>query len=215
MELADRLLPLRPERAAALDLSALVGAEAWARLPVAVQQRFAANHAATVYRGALDLECSALGRCIALVTSIFGGPLTTLRMAAVPAEVRVHADGRGGVVWERRLRVPGRVRERIVRSAKEPGAGGGLVERTDGGLAMDLEVLEEDGALVFRSLRYFLVLGPWRLPVPAWLSPGTCRVEHRDLGHGRFRFSLSMVHPRWGRTFHQSGVFADPQEDSK
>ena len=78
---------------------------------------------------------------------------------------------------------------------------------------MELEVLEEDGVLVFRSVRYFLVLGAWRVNVPAWLSPGTCRVEHRDLGAGTFRFSLSMVHPRWGRTFHQTGVFADPQED--
>ncbi|NUT15117.1 MAG: DUF4166 domain-containing protein, partial [Cupriavidus sp.] len=43
-------------------------------------------------------------------------------------------------------------------------------------------------------------------------SPGQCRVEHRDLGGGHFRFSLCMVHPLWGETFHQSGVFTDPDE---
>ena len=45
-------------------------------------------------------------------------------------------------------------------------------------------------------------------------TPGTCRVSHRDLGDGRFRFTLSMVHPLWGRTFHQTGVFADATEAS-
>jgi hypothetical protein len=52
-------------------------------------------------------------------------------------------------------------------------------------------------------------------PVPAWLTPGVCRVTHTDLGHGFFRFTLAMVHPLWGETFHQSGVFADPACDSE
>jgi len=144
---------------------------------------------------------------------VFGGPLTPLRNAGVAAEVRVYGNGRGGVVWERRLHATSSAGVRVVRSTKELGSGGGLVERTDGGLAMALDVFEEDGALVFESRRYFLALGGLRLPIPRWLTPGTCRVEHRDLGGGRFRFSLSMVHPWWGRTFHQSGVFADPKED--
>jgi hypothetical protein len=36
-------------------------------------------------------------------------------------------------------------------------------------------------------------------------------VSHRDLGAGRFRFTLAMTHPLWGQTFHQTGVFADPE----
>jgi len=50
--------------------------------------------------------------------------------------------------------------------------------------------------------------------VPAWLTPGVCRVTHTDLGQGFFRFTLSMVHPLWGETFHQTGVFADPDCES-
>jgi hypothetical protein len=76
---------------------------------------------------------------------------------------------------------------------------------------MALRVFEDDGALVFESQRYFFALGRWHLPVPALLSPGVCRVSHRDLGAGRFRFTLTMTHPRWGQTFHQTGVFADPE----
>ncbi len=215
MELAARHLRTAPASSPALDLAALLGEEAWARLPAAVQRRFGMHHLATAvtYHGTLDLHCSALGRAIAWATSLLGGPLTAWRHQGLQAAVHVYPDGRGGMVWERRLRLPGRAGDRVVRSTKEPGGAAGLVERTDGGLAMELEVLEDDGALVFRSLRYLLVIGGLRVPVPAFLSPGTCTVEHRDLGGGRFRFTLSMVHPRWGRTFHQTGVFADPQED--
>ena len=211
------IAPLAPSPArgpaAALDLRAIVGAAAWMRLPAAVQRRFATAHHAASYAGALDLSCSALGRCFAVFTSLFGGPLTTARCAEAPAVVRVYDDGAGGVVWERQLALPGRTGARVVRSTKHAGVDGTLIEQTDGGLAMELDVFEEGGALVFRSRRYFLALGGWHLPVPMALTPGVCRVEHRDEGDGRFRFTLSMVHPWWGRTFHQTGLFSDPKED--
>ena len=207
------LLSTRPAAAAPLDIAAVIGPAAWQRLPPAVRRRFACGHAAASYEGALDLHCSRLGRCFALFSHVLGGPLTTLRRAALPATVNVRDDGRGGVVWERCLHVAGAAHSRVVRSTKLPGPAGTVIERTDGGLAMELDVFEERGALVFRSRRYFLALGAWRLPIPLALTPGTCRVEHRDEGGGRFRFTLAMEHPWWGRTFHQTGLFADPQED--
>lgn len=197
---------------APLDIAAIVGPAAWQRLPPAVRRRFAAAHDDTVYDGALDLECSALGRCFALLARLFGGPLTCARLRAAPARVRVHGDGRGGVVWERQLGLASRGKPRIVRSTKLEGPRGTLIERTDGGLSMELDVFEQGGALVFRSRRYFLSVGGWRIPVPALLTPGVCRVEHRDEGRGCFRFTLEMVHPWWGRTLHQTGLFTDPQE---
>jgi hypothetical protein len=201
---------------APLDLAALVGAEGWSRLPAAVQRRFAAAHADTVYRGHMDLACSRLGRVFALMGAMFGGPLTGRNAQQVPTTVQVRGNGRGGVVWERRFQRDiddgSAARDRIVRSTKEIHTDGvTLRERTDGGLSMALRVFEDDGALVFESQRYFFALGRWHLPVPALLSPGVCRVSHRDLGAGRFRFTLTMTHPRWGQTFHQTGVFADPE----
>jgi hypothetical protein len=212
----DLLSTLAQRRAAApavpLDLATLVGTQAWSRLPPAVRRRFTQGHADTTYEGSLDLSCSLLGRCFAAASLLLGGPLTGIDRASVPASVRTYADGAGGVVWERHLgRHSG---ARVVRSTKLADRGS-LIERTDGGLAMELEVFEEEGALVFRSRRYFLALGGWRIAIPALLSPGVCRVEHRDLGQGHFRFSLSMVHPLWGRTFQQTGVFTDPQEDQE
>ena len=214
--LAGAPAPAAPTATAPLDLAALVGAEGWSRLPAAVQRRFAAAHADTAYRGHMDLACSRLGRVMALLGALFGGPLTGRRALQVPTTVQVRGNGRGGVVWERRFQRAagegGVAPERIVRSTKEMDTDGvTLRERTDGGLSMALRVFEDDGALVFESSRYFLALGRWHLPLPALLSPGVCRVSHRDLGAGRFRFTLTMTHRLWGQTFHQTGVFADPE----
>ena len=219
-----------------LDLPALVGAAAWSRLPAAVQRRFGTAHADVTYQGHLDMRCSAIGHVYAALARLWGGPLTHLNRHAVPTTVRVSSNGCGGVVWERRFHTHSgsagdaggdaagnangnatgneRGDDRTVRSTKELGADGGLLERTDGGLSMSLDVFEEDGALVFRSRSFWWVLGRLRIPVPALLTPGTCRVAHTDLGGGQFRFTLSMVHPWWGETFHQSGVFADPVADT-
>lgn len=226
--------------APALDLPALVGAAAWSRLPAAVQRRFGAAHADVTYQGHLDMRCSAIGHVYAALARLWGGPLTHLNRRAVPTTVRVSHNGCGGVVWERRFHTPstgaaaaevagvngaGAVGDadgnsnsnsnsnsngRTVRSTKELGADGGLLERTDGGLSMSLDVFEENGALVFRSRSFWWVLGRMRLAMPALLTPGTCTVAHTDLGCGQFRFTLSMQHPWWGETFHQSGVFTDP-----
>jgi hypothetical protein len=206
-----RLASTIPPATAPLDLATLVGAAGWARLPAAVQRRFAAAHADCTYRGRLDLRCSRAGRVFALLARAFGGPLAAVDATAVQATVRVHADGRGGVVWERRFHCDP-ANDHLVCSTKELDAGGGLRERVAGGLGMALDVFEEGGALVFQSRHFVLLAGSFSLRLPTLLSPGTCRVTHADLGGGRFRFSLDMVHPWWGRTFHQSGVFADPIE---
>lgn len=201
-----RATVVRPA-AAPLELPKLVGAAGWNRLPAAVQRRFGAAHAETEYRGAMDLRCSPIGRLYAVFARLLGGPLTHVNASAVPTAVRVRDNGRGAVVWERRF---GGVAGRVVRSTKELDADGGLRERTDGGLSMSLDVFEEGGTLVFRSRRFQFVRGRLRLTIPAWLTPGECRVVHTDLGGARFRFTLTMVHPRWGETFRQTGVFVDP-----
>jgi len=188
-----------------LDLSALLGAAAWAHLPAAVQRRFAAGHPAATYRGLMDMRCSPLGRVLAWLVTPLKSPLAAANASGVPTTVRVSAVG-AGVVWARHFD------DGVghVCSTKELDDNGRLQERTRGGLGMALDVFEEGGALVFQSRHYFLDIGRMRIAMPGWLSPGTCRVEHRDLGAGLFRFTLSMTHPIWGETFHQTGVFVDP-----
>jgi hypothetical protein len=211
---------LHPDRTAAsalvaqepLDLASLVGGASWVTLSPAIRRRFAAAHANVVYLGAMDLDCSSVGRCFAVLARLFGGPLLAVRRDSVPAQVHVCGNDQGGVIWERHLGLAGRLGEgeQVVRSTKLLGPQGCLEERTDGGLSMSLEVVTENGALVFYSRHYFIALGPLRLRVPSLLTPGVCRVEHRDEGPGQFRFTLDMVHPWWGRTFHQTGLFTDP-----
>lgn len=188
----------------ALDLAALVGPAGWSRLSPAVHRRFGPGHATAIYAGRMELRCSRVGRVFAWLARPFGSPLSSVSDGAVPATVRVFDDGAGGMVWERHFDT------HVVRSTKRMDVDGGLLERTDGGLSMGLRVFEDRGALVFESHRFLLMLGRFRLRVPRLLSPGICRVRHTDLGDGLFRFDLDMVHPLWGRTFHQSGMFADP-----
>lgn len=192
-----------------LDLSALVGPAAWQRLPLSVQRRFATGHCAITYRGTMDLRCSRLGRVLAWLVKPFNSPLLAANARGVPTTVHVRTAG-AGVEWERRFANG----VGSVCSTKELDAAGRLQERTRGGLGMALDVFEQGGDLVFESRRFFLALGGWRMAIPRWLSPGTCRVEHRDLGHGLFRFTLRMTHPLWGETFQQTGVFQDPTPHS-
>ena len=194
-----------------LDVRSFVGAASWARLPQAVQRRFSTAHADVSYEGLMTLRCSLIGRVYAACSHVLGGPLPNRNASDVRTTVRVRDNGRGGVVWERDFHGGGEGKRHLVRSTKEADAHGGLLERTDGGLSMLLDVFEENGGLVFRSRCYWLLLGRCRIAIPDWLAPGVCRVVHTDLGGGQFRFTMSMVHSLWGETFYQSGVFSDPE----
>jgi hypothetical protein len=77
---------------------------------------------------------------------------------------------------------------------------------------MTLAVFEQDASLVFQSRDYFLHLAALRIPIPALLTPGRCTVTHAPVSRRRFRFTMTMEHPLWGRTFHQDGEFEDPEE---
>ena len=189
-----------------LDLSVLLGTSAWQRLPPAVRSRFAVGHPDSRYQGRMDLDRSRLGALLAWLAWPLRGPLVPYRATGVATSVSVREDAvGGGVTWTRTMG------NRVVRSTKSAHPEGGVLERTVGGLAMALDVFEEAGVLVFQSRHYAWCWGPIYLRVPDVLSPGTCRVEHADLGDGRFRFTLTMAHPRWGITFQQTGVFLDPE----
>ena len=48
--------------------------------------------------------------------------------------------------------------------------------------------------------------------VPRLLSPGVTHVEHIDLGHGWFRFTMTVTHPLFGEVFFQTGRFCAAEE---
>ena len=109
----------------------------------------------------MTFERSAVGAAFAFLARSAGGPLPAFRAAAVPVVVDVRPAG-AGVVWSRRLGPAS-----VVRSVKSAGPAGTVLERTDGGLGMVLDVGVEDAALVFTSRSVFFAVGRWRVPVPA------------------------------------------------
>lgn len=195
----------------------LLGEDAWSRLPRAVQRRFSRPHAdgeTTVYRGHVEeTRLTLAGRVLAQAARIAGAPLPLDDGATGPAVVIVtEAPEMAGHLWTRVYARPGRLPQAI-RSAKRFQGPTGLEEDLGHGLSMALTLAVEDGVLVFRSTGYDLsILGRrWRLP--AWLSPGTCEIGHRDDGGGRFTFTLGLAHPLLGLIVSQTARFED--EDAR
>jgi hypothetical protein len=198
--------------AAAHDLKNVLGMEAWARLPTAVQARFSDSAQTVDYTGEFEIvRASSLGRLIAWACRLIGTPVAPHIGQDVPAVVRVRPTDRG-VEWRREYRWPDR-RPSIVRSTKVIESGGTLVEELSAGLCMSLKAYEAAAGLHFVSHDYYFhcsvpLLGVRvRLVLPRWLSPGTTHVEHIDLADGWFRFTMTVTHPLLGEVFHQSGCF--------
>jgi hypothetical protein len=78
---------------------------------------------------------------------------------------------------------------------------------------MPLQTYETGGVLHFVSQGYYFDLGfGIRLWLPQFFSPGVTHVEHIDLDHGWFRFTLAVTHPLFGEMFFQTGRFCDSGE---
>jgi uncharacterized protein DUF4166 len=189
----------------------LLGALAWQRLAPAVRERFRwkpAGGAEIRYAGEMTVvRSSAAGWVLAQLCRLIGTPLAPYRGTHVPVAVTLSLDTDGaGVVWRRIYRFPGRRAIACV-SVKKSTAAAGLIECVGGGIGMWLRLSERAGALHFRSTGYFWALGPWRVAIPDWLTPGALHVAHSDEGAGRFRFRISVIHPLLGETFFQDGVF--------
>jgi len=187
-------------------IARILGARAWASLPGAVRARFSRTQS-TLYGGRTETQLTGVGRAFAWALLPFGSPLPLLAGEA-QATVRVGAQG-GGMAWMREYRGPLGFRFQV-RSTKRLSEDGRLFECCAGGWTMLLDVSADHGSLVFRSRRFFWRMGGVSIALPVWLTPGVAEVRHTDLGEGRFRFTLALQHPWFGRTVFQNGVFADP-----
>jgi len=127
----------------------------------------------------------------------------------VPAVVSVSEDHRsGGQVWSR---LYGRRNgfPQVIHSAKRFAGVTGIEEYVGHGVGMALKVEALADGLRFISDHYFLTIAGRRLRLPRWIEPGQTVVEHHDLGHGCFRFSLKLHHPWLGRLVEQHALFRD------
>jgi hypothetical protein len=192
---------------------ALLSDADWGRLPLAIWRRFSKRHAdgkTVVYVGEVDESgFSRIGWWLAQLARLVGGPLPTGSDTGVPMIVTVTEDAAsGGQIWTRICARKSGFPQ-VIHSSKRFAGPTGLEEYVGYGISMALRIFVEREALVFRSVDYSLQVGPWRLPLPAWLTPGDLTVTHSDLGGGAFRFTLEIVHPRFGRLLRQSAVFRE------
>ncbi|WP_426442553.1 DUF4166 domain-containing protein [Bradyrhizobium genosp. P] len=192
---------------------ALLPDEDWGRLPLAIWRRFSKRFEdgnTVVYVGEVDEACSSrIGWWLAQAARLIGGPLPTGTETHVPMIVTVTEDAAsGGQIWTRicarRDGFP-----QVIHSAKRFAGPTGLEEYVGFGVSMALRIAVEHEALAFHSVSYSLQIGGLRLSLPVWLTPGDLTVTHSDLGDGAFRFTLEIVHPRFGRLIRQCAVFRE------
>jgi hypothetical protein len=191
----------------------LLPSEEWGRLPVATWRRFSKRLGpgrTIVYAGEIEEAFfSTIGWWLAQATRLIGGPLPTGRETKVPVVVIVTEDAAsGGQIWTR-LCARSSGFAQAIHSVKRFAGPTGLEEYVGCGIAMALNISVEHEAMVFRSAGYFFELGPLRLALPEWLAPGAMTVTHVDLGDGEFRFTLDVVHPRFGSLIRQSAKFRE------
>jgi len=135
--------------------------------------------------------------------------LPTGAETGVPMVVTVTEDAAsGGQIWTR-ICARSNGFPQVIHSAKRFAGPTGLEEYVGYGISMALLISVEHEALVFRSVGYSLQIGPLRLPLPPRLTPGDLTVTHSDLGGGTFRFTLEIVHPRFGKLIRQSALFQE------
>jgi hypothetical protein len=219
MALANRITPFpapAPSSGKFIDdnrFRALLAPEEWGRLPVATWRRFSKRLGAgktIVYVGEVEeARFGPLGWWLAQAARLIGGPLPTGCETGVPMVVTVTEDAsNGGQVWTRICARSGGFAQ-VIHSEKRFAGPTGLEEYVGCGVSMALTISVEHEALLFRSAGYFLQAGRWRLKLPDWLTPGGITVAHCDLGGGNFRFTLDVVHPRFGMLIRQSAVFRE------
>lgn len=213
----SRTLPraLAPERGRHGErhgLREVLGIAAWNQLPAAVRERFADTAECASYAGSYEVvRASLLGRLVGWMGVLFGMPVTPRGGENVAARVLV-TPGERGVAWNREYRWADGTRH-IVRSTKVVGDDAQLVERLPTRLCMPLHSYVEGAVLHFVSLGYFFDLGfGVKLWLPGLLTPGVTHVEHIDLGHGWFRFTMSVTHPLFGEMFFQTGRFCAAED---
>jgi hypothetical protein len=195
-----------------LRFRALLPAEAWANLPLAVRRRFSkrmTGGTTVTYCGAVpEVHANVAGRMLALAARLIGGPLPLVfEPGASVVTVTEDAVGQGQVwtrLYARRSGFP-----QVIHSAKRFAGPTGLEEHVGAGVGMALNVAVESEALVFRSAFYFVTVLGLRLRLPRWAEPGRLTIVHRDLGEGAFAFTLALDHPWLGRLIGQNAIFKD------
>ena len=194
-----------------LRFRTLLGEDAWAKLPAAVQKRFChkTGPGETILYTGIVTRCdfSRTGLLLAQVCRLIGSPFPTRADIGTAAVVSVteHA-GSGGQVWTR-LYANRKGFPQVIHSSKRFAGPTGLEEHVGCGFGMTLNVGVEEQSLVFRSERYFWQLPFLRIYLPRFMTPGKLAVHHTPVNDRRFVFTLHVEHSWLGCLIHQDAEF--------
>lgn len=205
-------LPLADHR-----FSDLLGHASWMKLPAAVRRRFGKRvrgGASVAYQGVVtQMHMNGFGWVLAQLSRLIGAPLPyDPNCVGKPAVVIVTEDIAGhGQFW---IRQYGRASgfPQMIHSSKRFAGVTGIEEYIGYGIGMALRVVEENGALLFKSDHYFLSVFGKRIKIPHPIAPGDLVIGHHDLGGGRFRFSMRLRHAVFGNVLSQDAEFQDAKE---
>ena len=193
---------------------ALLGEDAWARLPVAVQRRFSKRltpgHVVLYHGRVVATRMNLAGRIFSVITRLIGSPLPRRHCEGGAAVVTVSEAGSGaGQIWTRTYCDGGQFPQ-VIHSEKRFAGSTGLEEHIGYGIGMRLKVGVVAGALVFSSAGYFFCpFAHLRISIPQLLSPGRLEVIHRDEKDGSFIFEMKLTHRVFGRLVSQIVRFHD------
>jgi hypothetical protein len=185
----------------------------WNALSPAVRQRFSKRiggaRAAAFVGEIVEAHLAPVGLLFAQLARVVGAPLPLRAETGVPAIVTVTEDrSTGGQIWTRlygsRVGLP-----QVIHTAKQFAGPTGLEEILGHGFGMSLVVSVENGAIFFRSVRYFVRAFGHEWNVPRILRPGSLTVAHIEETGRRFAFTLDIVHPVFGRIVHQRATFQE------
>lgn len=191
----------------------LLGRSKWDRLPPGIRRRFSSKSnvgTSTAYTGKMTvIYRSSIGWLMAQVYRLFGAPLPWGQGRNVPSMVWVKdAPETGGTLWARVYAFSGKL-PIAVASVKKFNGPTGLSEYVGGGFGMSLRLVANETSLAFRSDRYFWEILGRRIWLPLLLSPGRLTVTHKEEPGDCFSFEMHVVHPWFGTTFYQHGVFSE------
>ncbi len=212
---------LPPHHTAALidpRYARLLGRDAWRGLPATVRARFAkrlGSGDAAVYRGqVVHTRMNLAGRLLAQACRVAGAPLPLdCGNAGAAAVVSVTEDAHGdGQFWLRQYSRKGRGFPQVIHSTKRFTGATGCEEWVSAWLGMSLAVRAVPDGIVFESDRYLFRIGPIRLALPRWLTPGQLTVGHHDRGDGTFDFTLALRHRLLGTLLDQRIRFHDMKD---
>lgn len=186
----------------------------WTELHPDIQLRFGRNPLPGKplhYVGHLtELSCSRFGRVLGYLTMpLIKGALMPYTDANFPVDIQVSSKENSAAIYKQRIyKLHGRKPVQFTSFMRESSKGE-VLEYVGMGLGMKLLLDVRDGNLHFQSDGYFWEVFGVRIPIPPLMTPGKTILCHRNNSPTQFDIHIAIVHPLFGTSFIQAGVFHD------